>query len=252
LAENTKTQAENSLKEASLLLNRNNILYKQKVISLQDLENSKLQLDIAKLDLEKANNLYKNMVLVAPFDGIMGGVSYVEGEYINSVSQSPELLFSIIDPSSKQFIIFYLPEILMDKIAQGSDVNVFYKDKVYKCKVVTKSNYISKTNGGFFVKLELDDNKLPDGAYVMAEFVFNKHMALTVPEYALMKKANGNMVYVVNDDKAKAVNVNIGSRLAGNVEILSDQINQNSNVVMQGLVKLSDGAIVKVEQNKVN
>ena len=247
LAESTKNQAEKAYAESLLNLKRSQQLYANKVISLQDLEKAKINTNAAKVELEKANTVYENMVMVAPFDGIMGAVSYVEGEYIATRQTAPEVLFAVVGLNSPMAANFYLPEDIIKQVDNKTDVTVFYQGKAIKAKVVAKSPYISSSNGGFLTKVRLTtEANVPDGAFVAAEFIINKHKALVVPEEAVLKNQNGDTLFVIEKNIAKAVKITTATRLNGFVEIISDQLNPSCQIAQEGIYKLYDGASVQI------
>ena len=247
LAESSKNQAEKAYAESLLNLKRSKELYANKVISSQDLENAKINTNVAKVELEKANTIYENMVMVAPFDAIMGAVSYVEGEYITTRQSAPEVLFAVVGINSPMAANFYLPEEIIKQVDNKTNVTVFYQGQTVKANVVAKSPYISSSNGGFLTKVNLaTEANIPDGAFVAAEFIINKHQALVVPEEALLKNQNGDMLFVIEENKAKAVQVTTGTRLNGFVEIISDALTPSSRIAQEGIYKLYDGASVQI------
>lgn len=251
IAQSTLQQAQNNYDEALVLLKRNQDLYKIKYMSLQDLENAQIQVSNTKLALDKAISVYNNMYLVAPFDGVMGAVDYVEGEYLNASSQNPESLFSLINTDSQKTISFYLPQKLINQIDTTTRAQIQYQNQHLSGKVIGKSEYISQTNGGFLLKVSIDDDcNIPDNAFVNTTFIFNQHEALSIPEEAVIKNGNSNLIYLIRDGKANAINIKIGSRVDGFIEVISDQLDNNSSIVEYGLNKLYDGASVKIIESK--
>ncbi len=247
LAESLILQAQSSYNEAALSLKRNQNLYDKKVISLEALENMKLQASAAKLALAKAKKEYQGMVYTAPFDGTLGVIDYNEGDYLLARPANPELLFSIIDETKPAVVRVYLPDFLINKIASDAKVVITYNNKDIDGKISAKATYISKENAGFLVSVLLESpHNIPDGAAVNCEFAFDEHMAKTLPEQAVSKNNNGDVVFLVQGDKVKELVVKTGIRQNGMIEIISDNLDENSVVVVEGISKLHDGAKVKI------
>lgn len=247
LAQSIKNQAQTNYNQTLLSLKRNQKLYAAEYISLQDLENTITQAHNAKLELEKANVLYNNMVILAPFDGIIGPTNYTTGQYIYANPSSPETLFSIIATDVPQIVSFYLAEDLIDKIQIDQQVDIQYQNKNYTAKVISKANYLNKTNASFLVKTQIQQKSdIPDATFVTATFLFDQHDAITIPEEAIIKTANGSIIYVIEHNKAKAIPIQIATRSAGFIEIISEQITPDSIIVSQGLMKIYDGAEVRI------
>lgn len=247
LAESLILQARSSYNEALLSLKRNQNLYDKKVISLEALENIKLQASAAKLALAKATKEYQGMVFTAPFDGTLGVIDYNEGDYLLARPANPELLFSIIDETKPAVVRVYLPDFLINKIASDAKVVITYNNKDIDGKISSQAAYISKANAGFLVSVLLESpHNIPDGAAVNCEFAFDEHMAKTLPEQAVSKNNNGDVVFLVQGDKVKELVVKTGIRQNGMIEIISDNLDESSVVVVQGISKLYDGAKVKI------
>ena len=68
--------------------------------------------------------------------------------------------------------------------------------------------------------------------------------ALLVPELSVVRRPAGEVVYVVNDGKARQVIVNIGQRKDGMVEVLAG-LTGAEMVAVDGAAYLSDGAAVR-------
>ena len=74
--------------------------------------------------------------------------------------------------------------------------------------------------------------------------------AVAVPELALVREGDGRYVYTVGkDNKAKRVSVSIGGR-DGNLIEVTQGLNPGEKIVTEGVVKLSEGAKVRVAGDK--
>lgn len=243
LAESTKQQAIDKHQEATLSLKRTQVLYDKKLISDDALDQAKLKASNAKFALEQANKTYQNMVFAAPFKGKLGTIDYVPGNY---VTPGLEPICSIIDKSSDKQATFYLPEVLINKLDETAEVNLKLGDENYAAKILSKSPYLSKSNGGFLISVATNSSDIPDNATVLGEFRFSKHKALVVPEEALGKSNQGDFIYLVKDDTAHKIIVETGFRNNGFVEVASNELKEGATVVSEGMNKLSDKSKIKI------
>jgi len=244
LADSTRQHAIDNYEESNISFKRSQVLYNKKLISDDALDQAKLKVSNTKSALEQANKTYKNMVFIAPFKGKLGSIDYLPGNY---VTPGPEPVCSIIDEKAGKQVTFYLPEELINKLDDTAEVSLKLKDKNYSATIVSKSPYLSKSNGGFLVSVSAVSNSdIPDNATVLGEFKFGKHKSLTVPEEALGKSNQGDFVYLVKDDLANKVIVQTGFRNDGFVEVTSSELNDESIVVSEGMNKLSDKSKIKV------
>lgn len=89
------------------------------------------------------------------------------------------------------------------------------------------------------------DGALRPGMFARIQLLFSQDKALVVPEAALSPAGEGQYVYRVRDGIAKRVEVRIGERRNGKVEVLSG-LSAGDAVVVAGLQRITDGAAVRV------
>jgi multidrug efflux pump subunit AcrA (membrane-fusion protein) len=70
--------------------------------------------------------------------------------------------------------------------------------------------------------------------------------ALVVPVSVIQKTSHGAMLYIVDGDKSKSVNVGTGRNADGNVEILSG-LNPGDKVITTGYEDMDNGERVVIE-----
>jgi membrane fusion protein (multidrug efflux system) len=69
--------------------------------------------------------------------------------------------------------------------------------------------------------------------------------ALLIPEEALVPTADRQFVYIVDENRARLVEVRIGQRLTGQVEVISG-LSAGQQIVVAGVQRLRNGAQVRV------
>ena len=75
--------------------------------------------------------------------------------------------------------------------------------------------------------------------------IYNETNQIGVPESAVTVQGNTAFVYVVNNDAAEKINIEIGKRNYGKVSVLSG-LNEGDVVIAEGVSKVRDKAKVKI------
>ena len=87
---------------------------------------------------------------------------------------------------------------------------------------------------------------LRPGLFARVELVLNeKDNAIQIPEQAIVPQGGRQLVFKVEDGKAKMVQVKTGIRREGMVEIARPASQPEDEVVVAGQIKIRDGALVQ-------
>ena len=248
IAEANKAKIEATFESAKTTYERDLSLLKKKIISSEVSNKSKVALEIARYDLVKMTNQYKNMIITAPYDGYVGVVNARTGDDI----KIGEYLFSLIAKGDKTIFI-ELPENMYSKIDQNSLIYALDSNNVkIQGRVIAVSNYLND-NGTITAKLSFaPDTQLIHGGYVEVEIIFDQHKALAVPEKILLKNNNGNFIYkITEDNKVQQIYITIGARTNNMIEVLSGEVQVGDSLILSGLTKVYDGATIEIIEDSV-
>jgi RND family efflux transporter MFP subunit len=243
IAEATKSNAEASLSTEQDNYNRNKALFVKKFISAEVLAKSKSDFENAKFNYSKALKTYKDMVITAPFSGKIGVIKPRLGDDI----KQGDYLFSIVDGEGAQSIFIQLPQSLDGKISTNTDVIIKDSRNVQiRSKIASVSGYLSD-KGTIDAKIILLGNKkIMHNSYVDVTLILNMHRNLAVPEQSIQRNNKGNFVYKIDANIVKQIYVEIGSRTNGLIEIISKDIHEGEQVVVEGATKIHDRSEVKL------
>jgi membrane fusion protein, multidrug efflux system len=90
------------------------------------------------------------------------------------------------------------------------------------------------------------DYQLRPGMLLLVDLIRERREALVVPEEAIVALQGRQYVYIVDEDsKAKRIEVVIGTRRPGMVEIL-EGLEEGSRVITSGIVRLRPGIAVNI------
>ena len=223
------------------------VTYKDKVITdtiKRILEKNQFDLDKAVADVELADIVVKNAILISPINGT---VTEIEGILAGDSLIAATLAASyikVVDLSSLKFVA-QVDEVDYGKIKVGQKVEIAldsFPDKVFAGTV----SYIGKegvktAGGGVTIPIDIqfnsDGNNLAVGLNGDVEFVVEeKESVLIVPKEYVKTKNSDSIVYILKDGKPEERKVKTGLTTLSQVEIT------------EGLEK--DEEIVLVKNNK--
>jgi membrane fusion protein, multidrug efflux system len=196
------------------------------------------QLDIARAKLDE-------MTIRAPFEGYLGLRQVSKGAYINSGT-----VITTLDDLHTLRVAFsvaehYLAEI---KVAMPLTVtNAAYGDTTFSGAVSAVDTRLDPVTRTVTVHgtLANEDLRLRPGMLLLVKLELNNRMALQISEKALVPQQQKQFVYkVASDDTVQQVEVTIGQRIPGWVEILSG-LEAGDEVVVEGIQKLRSGSSIK-------
>jgi RND family efflux transporter MFP subunit len=144
-----------------------------------------------------------------------------------------------------------LGENYLGKVKQGNPVNLIFSD--INDTIRTQLSYVSQAvdniSRSFQVEVRLPNSaKLhPNMSCKMQIANYANNNALTVPVSLIQKTAEGEMVYVVDGKKAKAVIVETGRNANGMVEVISG-LSAGDKVIIEGYQELDNGELVDIKK----
>ncbi|MCX5668386.1 MAG: efflux RND transporter periplasmic adaptor subunit, partial [Candidatus Omnitrophica bacterium] len=187
------------LKYSEVELSKNQKLFDIGAISSIKMEQSKLEYESAKSDLDKTN-------IYAMSNGLMGPKTMDVGSYVNPSGSDRAGIFVSID---KVYAEFNIIEKDIPKIALGQKVEVFvdaYPGKSFTGAIDRISPVIEGRSRTQTIKVELDNKEgiLKPGMFVRSLIsTYEKKDALVVPASSLKKKENEYLAYVIHKEEPK-------------------------------------------------
>ncbi|OIP82905.1 MAG: efflux transporter periplasmic adaptor subunit [Porphyromonadaceae bacterium CG2_30_38_12] len=212
--------------------------------SQQELDNAKLQLDVAETNLK---NLGENTYLLSPINGVITAKNYDVGDMYSA--QMPILTVMQINPVK---IKINVSESFYSTLKVGMDVDVkvdVFADQKFRAKVSLIYPTIDDRTRTFPVEVKLANanSKVRPGMFARVFMNFGKVKRVVVPDLAVVKQSGsgGRYVYVYQQGKVEFREVQIGQRFDTEYEIISG-ITAGEQIVVSGQSKLVDGADVEV------
>jgi membrane fusion protein (multidrug efflux system) len=221
-------------------------------ISKQSYDQMKAQYDIA---VSNVNFLQENTVLRAPFEGVISGKYYENGEFYSGTpttfsGKAAIVSVAQINPLKAEVSISekYFP---MIKTGMDATVNCdIYPGKSFPGKVMMIHPTIDPATRSFTLEIKISNDKelLRPGMFSRVLMKVDEEMALVVPSVAVLKLQGSNerFVFVEEDGIARRITVQIGKRFDDKIELLSDELKVGSRLIVAGQARLIDGDRVQV------
>lgn len=221
-------------------------------ISKQQYDQMKARYDIAKSSYEF---LLRNTMLKAPFDGVISGKYFENGEMYsgapNTMAGKAAIISLVqIDPVKA---IVNISESYYPQLKTGMTATVttdLYPDKTITGQVMRVYPTIDPATRTFTVEIKIANKQelLRPGMFCRVSLDLGEQIALVVPAIAVLKTQGSNERYVFLEENgiAHRVVVNIGKRFDDKLEVISDEIKEGSNLIVSGQAKLVNEDRVKV------
>ena len=203
-----------------------------------DLQNARAALNMAKLDLSYTR-------VVAPISGVVASRSIKTGNLV----QISNPIFRIVDTNRLEATL-NVPERNVDVIRAGLPVQLSLDavpGQVFNGTVARVSPVVDSGSGTFRVVAAFNDSGvLQPGMFGRINIVFaQKADALAIPRSALLEDEGETAVFTVRGDKAARVSIKTGYADGEWIEVVSG-LKLNDPVVTAGKAALRDGVKVQV------
>ena len=245
-------QARLGVEKATRDFQRAENLYKDSVATLEQYQNAKTALDLAKQQLAAAqfNETYSE--IRASGDGVVLKKMANEGQIVGSG-------MPVLQTNSKGNGSWMLKVAVSDhdwaRIAIGDPAKIFSdanKGNSFSGKVTSKSESADMMTGSFTVEITLENAKsaiIASGMFGKAEIGISKKESLWRIPYESLLDGNGNtgFVFVTNDQKTAAkVPVSI-ERIEKNDVLINGGLDGLNYLIVSGSAYLSDKSNIRVE-----
>ena len=244
LAQLARAQA--TLQQAKQDLSRTVNLFKQKLVSDEELSRAQTALEVAKADEEVLSTRVSYTTIRSPISGVVSARLSEPG----NIAERHTHLLTISDPTSLITEVT-LSELLISKLSLNHPVQVSIDalgNQVFEGHVSRIFPNLDPVTRRGTVEVEL--KPVPEGArpgqLCRIKLKTNSSSRLVMPFNALRRDQAGEYVFAIDDEqKAQRTQVLAGLRIGEQVEIL-DGLTEGQQVVTKGFLDLVSGKKVKV------
>jgi len=201
--------------------------------------------DVARAAVDAAQVRLDKLTISAPFPGTLGFRSVSEGAYVTAGTPLVQL-----DKTDMLQVSFAVPELQQGAVTAAKAV-IFTADalpgETFTAAISALNPAIDVNGRALQVRAQADNasGKLRPGLLVRVTAKGPEREAVMVPEAAIVQRAAGAVLYVLDGDKVSEVKVRLGKRADGQVEVL-DGVKPGQDVVTAGNAQLANGAKVEV------
>ncbi|MCC7281131.1 MAG: efflux RND transporter periplasmic adaptor subunit [Acetobacteraceae bacterium] len=190
----------------------------------------------------------EEMKIVAPFAGRVGIRQVSLGALV-----PPGAVVTTLDDLSRMRIEFSVPELFIARLSPGMAVtagSAAFGSRRFEGAVTVIDTRIDPATRAVRLISEFDnaDGALRPGLFLNVELTVQQRAdGMIIPEDAIDPVADKAFVYAVRQGRAERIEVRLGARLPGEVEVLSG-LNADDRVVVRGLQRLRNGVAVDVTE----
>lgn len=220
-------------------LARTETLLKSGSATQQAYDQLKLSYDQTK---ENIDFLESNTFVKAPFAGVISAKNYEDGELYGG---QPILVLTQVSTLKAEVAV---PERYFPMVKAGMEVIVnseIYPGREFNAIVERVFPTIDPASHTFIVKVKIPNAKeeLRPGMYTSTTLALGEEDVVMAPYQAVLKLqgSNDRYVFINENGRAKRVPVTTGQRVDDKIEIISDEITENSQLVVYGQGRLVDG-----------
>jgi RND family efflux transporter MFP subunit len=259
-AEAAEQQAKATLENARLSMTRNEDLFRRGIAARKDMEDAETQEHVAAAAerqalaaLEIAHLQVARTEILSPLNGIVVKRFVSVGEQVDGTAAQP-----IVEVAALSEIEFLAnaPAAYLSRMRPGEPVAVVSEalsGKKFAGHVVAISPAVDPSTGVGLVRVRVPNSngQLRLGLFLTAEIPIEQHAhALCVPPDAIYRDESGQpRVYLVSQDSAKAVPVELGIQNKELVELLGG-VKDGDTVILTGGYGLTDTAKIHVAPAK--
>ena len=249
-------QAQARLAEVNLA--RAQSLAKEKYGTQANVDQQRMNLEMARAGMARSQVLIDQKLIRAPFGGSLGIRQIDVGRYL-----SPGMPIVTLTDLDRLYVDFTLPENRRASLNAGLPVEVradAYPDRVFQAEVSTIEPQIDPLTRAIKLRATLpnQDHLLQPGMFVRARVILPPQGdAVTLPETAVDYTTYGESVFIVEEGKDaegkptyKAVQtfVDVGARYEGKVAITKG-VKEGDRVIDGGQIRVRNGAAVVPSEN---
>ena len=221
-------------------------VYGQKLISREQFDRSRFELDVAKAALDLAELNLRESTIVAPIDGVISARPIKVGHTV----QVGNALFEITQLDALEAHL-HVPEREIHKLApdQAAVVRVdAWPEAQFEGRVARINPVVDAGSGTVKVTVAMNnsDGRLRPGMFGRLQVQYDRReAALLIPKDAVLIEDASASVFTVAEGKASRRNVRLGYSNDWQYEVL-EGLNEGEQVVTTGRASLKDGAPAEI------
>ncbi|WP_104722085.1 efflux RND transporter periplasmic adaptor subunit [Helicobacter mesocricetorum] len=227
------------------LYKSNSIAYKEYEDALFDLQAQEGNKNAIASQLQLLQTQLQKKTIKAPYDAVILEKTLKIGEWVSAGAS----VFKIAKLTPLEATI-EVPFTILRSLKVGDSIETSIAGKDYPSKIIAIIPLGDSKARTFPIKLSIEDKKgeLIEGLEVKAHLHIQKEKdSLLVPRESIVPTQNGYAIFVIKDNKAKQVMVNINGYEGFNASIkpLNITLSTEDRVITEGNERLRDGEAIR-------
>lgn len=205
---------------------------------------SKEQVSQVEAALKIAKKNLSDTVVMAPISGVVSEKFY----YVGDMGIPGEAVFKIESVDNLE-ASFYIPSQFYSNISVGTTKLMIFSNgkEVGEYKLTYKSPSIDKMLRVFEIKAYLNKhNQVAPGSLIRGVINLRKFNSIGVPIRSIIKKQDGDVVFIANGSTAKMLPIQSGTEYDEWMSIVGDSVKAGDSVIIEGQFLLNDGTGIEV------
>lgn len=221
-------------------------LVKQGTIPRSQLDTQLSVRDAARARADAIRAALADRIITAPFAGVLGFRRVSPGALV-----TPGTPIATLDDIRTIKLDFPVPEAYFGRIAPGQAIRArseAFREHAFEGTVTAVGSRVDPLTRAVTVRAELANPEalLRPGMLLSVRLLEPMRTTLVVPEIAVVQVGQRAFVYRLDaEDRVSQVEVSLGARRYGEVEIL-EGLSAGERIVVEGTVKLREGAQVRI------
>ena len=246
-------KVEKEVAEANYLRFKKVIAKTPELTTLQEFEKVEATYLMANAKYKAAANRDSLLTIRAPFSGVITIRNVELGALIqsgiNNANAKP--LFEMMDVETIRLTIA-LPETEVDNISKDMQATITFTElpgEIFEVKVSRLANVINNSTKTMEVQLDISNRngKIKAGMYANVEIQLQSTGdKISLPNEALIAVKNEFFLLQVKDGVVNKVHIKKGLTNIKFFEVLSNEINENSQIIVEGKAMVKAGMKVKI------
>ncbi|QDH69216.1 efflux RND transporter periplasmic adaptor subunit [Marilutibacter alkalisoli] len=239
------TEALAAADEADRLYKRQDELARQQLIAASQYDAQRATRDAARARVQQIRAQLGDRVIRAPFSGVLGIRQVSPGALV-----TPGTPIATLDDTRRVYVDFPVPESHLAHLAVGQRLDGrtnAWPERGFEGVVSTIDARIDPATRAVTVRGDFDnaDRALRPGMLLQVTLSRPERLAVVAPEISVVQVGNSSYVFRVTDEgTVERVDVSVGSRREGQVEIASG-LEAGNRIVVDGTGKLRPGSRVR-------
>lgn len=217
-------------------------------ISQSQVDELRTAMEVADAQRAAAQTRLDDHRIEAPFAGVAGLRDVSVGAYLNAGDS-----IATLDAIDQLDLTFSVPERYLGQITRSQHLTGLtsaFPDQPFDGTLTELGTRINALSRALPVKARVanPDRKLRPGQYMSVNLTLRQRQALVIPEQAVLVQGNNAYVFLADQDAARRVEVTLGVRKPGLVEVISG-VRAGDSVIITGQDRLSSGDAVRVVED---